>query len=207
MKHLTFFLDEILMDNYHCIVEYKYCEKCDKEMDPYHGKSHHTNDVCHLCQIRKNSKIPIVKDIQFTQKLNLNLLNMELTEEEKMVILKMREEQKIREDSQKIVKVGTLKHDISNGHYIAMDFSNLLDVLRGGGDGFITRKELAKQIKKMDKFFDQYIIKKGSKFFCTIEGGLERWSDKFNPLNSFISKNKKWAKQNLENIQPFNETN
>lgn len=198
MKHLTFFLDEILMDNYHCIVEYKYCEKCDKEMDQYHGKSHHTNDVCHLCQIRKNPKIPIVKDIQFTQKLNLNLLNMELTEEEKMVILKMREEKSNQEDSQKIVKVGILKHDISNGYYIASDFSYLFNG-ESSGESFITRKELAQKIKKMDEIFDHYMIEKGSKFFCTIEGGLEYWSNE----DSSLIEGEEWAKQNLENIQPY----
>lgn len=123
---------------------------------------------------------------------------MELTKEEKMVILKIREDKKLQEDSEKIVKVGILKHDISNGYYIASDFCNLFSG-ESSGESFLTREQLAKQIKKIDKIFNQYRIKKGTKFFCTIGG---HWSDK----DFSFTEGEKWAKQNLENIQPYPST-
>jgi hypothetical protein len=123
---------------------------------------------------------------------------MELTKEEKMVILKIREDKKLQEDSEKIVKVGILKHDISNGYYIASDFCNLFSG-ESSGESFLTREQLAKQIKKIDKIFNQYRIKKGTQFYCTRSEYGEFWGEsKF-----YFNFDTKWAEENLENIRDY----
>lgn len=100
--------------------------------------------------------------------------------------------QKEKEDSNKIVKVGYLKEDLY--HFIK---TGLLDVLNRT-DWFLSKNKVEKIFLEIKSHFE-IILKAGSKFDCYLEEGEESWYDSSNAGVECMSA--KWATKYLENIE------
>lgn len=129
-------------------------------------------------------------------------MQIEVTEEEKTLIEKRREEK----NSLKIKKIGFLKHDLYGfkDDYCSyeVDMLSYLDEY----DKYCTKEIKQKMLNELDDAL-KIVITKGNKFCCLIRDNVEHWFEEssFVGGTSFYSLTKKWAENNLENIQDIKE--
>lgn len=118
-----------------------------------------------------------------------------LTKEEKNLILERRKNEE-REQC-KIVSVGTLKQDTCYTHVLEERIISSLDDLCENTS--VTRESFLEYIENLNKIFDNFMIKKGTQFYCTRSEYGEFWGEsKF-----YFNLDTKWAEENLENIRDY----
>lgn len=129
---------------------------------------------------------------------------MKLTEEEKELILKKREEEEAKLPKFK----ANLKHDLFCINAGRPEIRiHIRDIVNDYG-WYTPQEALDKISKKFNERMQELsrpILKKGAEFVCYIENGFESWYDYEGW--GVEERDSDWAKQNLENIRPYKKAN
>lgn len=119
---------------------------------------------------------------------------MKLTDEEKEVIKKLREEK----ESDKPYREAFLKHDLWTSDGFSRDFKIEIDIPRD-----ISEEMTQEDVLMLTKLFQdsfKIILKKGERFVSSIYEGEELW-DNYDSNYGIEEKDNKWAEKHLENFK------
>lgn len=123
-------------------------------------------------------------------------LIMKLSKEEKELILQKRQE----EEKNRPQKEGFLKHDLVyfDSRYVEFDIGDIIDKEEGY---YLTTDSVAKIIQRCRNLLSVNTIgvKKGTRFDCFIDDGVEKWYD--DAGIGIEEYSKEWAALHLEKIK------